>query len=185
MRKLLIILIAGLTLINGYGQDIKIPVNYQLNKIEDYEPYKDSVKIAANWMIKNPLNQNRETRDLANKFVFRWVSGAPYTHIEIRPEFINDVMADKSNIYSMDLLMNYIAGMTLIKIDNKDTEDLIAQEAGVRAMLEGYKSIKEDNKIKFLEKLLKLDSKGKLSEWIKDNAKVYEAKDKIKIIPKD
>lgn len=185
MKKVLTVLIVGLTLINVYGQDIKIPINYQFKKIEDYEPYKDSVKIAANWMINNSLNQNRETRDLANKFVFRWVSGAPYTHIEIRPEFTSDVMADKSNIYSMDLLMNYIAGMTLMKIENKDTEDLIAQEAGVRAMLLGYKSIKEKTEIKFLDKLLKLDNKGKLSEWIKDNAKVYQAKDKTKIIPKD
>jgi hypothetical protein len=185
MKKLTVIIWASLLMICTFGQEIKIPVNYQLKKIEDYEPYKDSVVTVAKWMINTPLATNREVRDAANKFVFRWVSGAPYTHIEIRPEFTNDVLNDKSFIYGMDLLMNYIAGMTLTRIDNGKADELVTQESGIKAMLKGYESIKNESKNKFLEKLLKLEQKGKLSEWINENAVKYEAKDKKKIIPND
>ena len=167
------------------GQDVKIPVNYELKTVDDYAPYADSVVFAANWIINNPLNTMKDTRLLANKFIFRWVSGAPTTHIEIKPEFTNDVMSDKSNPYSMDLIMNYIAGMTIIRIENKDADELITQEAGIRAMLKGYESIRDENKNKFLEKVLKIEKKGELTQWVKENAKTYEAKDKTKIIPKD
>jgi hypothetical protein len=185
MKTLRIISFAILFGLNAIGQEVKIPITYQFNTIEDYAPYKDSVVIASNWLIDNPLNQNRGTRELANKFIFRWVSGAPYTHIEIRPEFTNDVISDKSTIYAMDLLMNYIAGMTLVKIDNNDTDDLIVQEAGIKAMLKGYESVRNEVKIKFLEKALKLEKKSELSQWIQENAKIYDPKDKTKIIPKD
>ncbi len=130
-------------------------------------------------MIDNPLNQNREIRHRANQFVLRWITGAPYTHILIRQEFTEDVISDKSKIYSLDLLMNYIAGMTLIKIDNKDADDLITQEAGVRAMLEGYKSIKDEYKIQFLDSFLKVDNEGKLLALVRIDKYIWNMKGMI------
>lgn len=167
------------------AQEVKIPTNYQLKAVEDYAPYKDSVKLVGNWLINTPLNQDIINRASAKKFMFTWVSGAPYTHIEIKPEFTMEVMNDQSNSYANDLLMNYIAGMTLVKIDDKDAEEVVAQEAGVNAMLAGYKTIRKESKNKFLEKLLKLEKKGELSEWIKNTNVEYEQKDKAKVIPKD
>jgi len=168
-----------------YGQEIKVPTKYELKKAEDYAPYQDSVKATAQWMIKTALFYNRSIRQAANQFVFRWVSGSPTTNVDIRPEFVDEVMSDKTNVFAYDLMMNYIAGMTLVKLGNKDAEDLIAQEAGIEAMLDGYRSIRETNKNVFLEKLLKIQEKGNLTNWVKNNSKVYKEKDKSKIIPKD
>lgn len=167
------------------GQVIKVPTHYELKKAEDYKPYEDSVRMTANWMIKTALFNERAIRESANSFLFRWVSGAPTTHIDIRGEFTNDVLSDKSNVFAYDLLLNYIAGMVIVKLDDNNAADLLAQEAGVKAMLEGYKSICETYKNAFLEKLLKIEKKGKLTKWINDNAKVYGPQDKTKIIPKD
>lgn len=167
------------------GQQVKIPSHYKLNKAEDYAPYKDSVSAVCNWLINTPMDGDVIRREEANKFVFRWISGAPHTSIEIRPEFTNDIMADTTNKYSRDILMLYIVGMTLAKLENNDIDQQKTQEAGVRAMLKGYKTIRRGNKNEFLEKLLKLEKKGKLSDWIKDNMVKYPPKDKAKIIPKD
>lgn len=167
------------------GQVIIVPTRYELKKAEDYKPYEDSVRVTANWMIKTALFNERAIRETANKFLFRWVSGAPTTHIDIRGEFTNDVLSDKSNVFAYDLLLNYIAGMVLVKLDDNNAADLLTQEAGVKAMLEGYKSIRETYKNAFLEKLLKIENKGKLTKWINDNAKVYGPQEKTKIIPKD
>ena len=169
----------------GYlsGQEVKIPENYQLDKSEDYAAYKDSIVMVANWMINTPLNQEILTRASANKFVLRWITGAPDTHIEIKPEFTSDILKDKTNTYVQDLLMNYIAGMTLAKIEDDNADEVTTQAAGVNAMLNGYKSIRSEYKNKFLDKLIKLDKKGELSSWVKENNIKYDEKDKTKIVP--
>lgn len=166
MKKILIICVCACLALNVSAQDVKIPVNCQLIKAEDYEPYKDSVKMVAQWLVNSPLNQNKSNRQLANRFVFQWISGAPYTHINIQAEYSQDVISDGSNPYNKDLFMNYLSGMILLKIEKNDTSDLFAQKAGVKAMLNGYKSIKQEAKNKFLEKLLKLEDKGELEAWI-------------------
>ncbi len=183
MRTLRLIFLALLFGFNAFGQDVKIPINYQLKEVEDYAPYKDSVIIASNWIINTPLTEKNVTRELANQFLFKWISGAPYTHVELRSEFINDILNDEDYKYGMYLLMNYIAGMTLVKIENNEADDLIAQEAGIRAMLKGYESVRKEKKIKLFENAMKYEKKNKLSQWIIKNLK--PTVDKVKIIPKD
>ncbi len=55
--------------------------------------------------------------------------------------------------------MNYIAGMTLVKLDDNNSDEMLTQKADILAMLEGYKNIRENYKNKFLDKLLKLEKK--------------------------
>ena len=177
--KIIYILLFVTILTNSYGQDVKIPLNFNPKTAEDYAPYKDSVQIAAKFLINTPLNQNSKTRDAATKFMFRWVSGAPYTHIEIKPEFTNDLLV-KENPYSSGLFMNYVAGMLLTKLETPAREEIVAQQSGVSALVKGYSSIRTDQKNKVLEKLLKLYNKGELNIWVTENNKTYSEANKKK-----
>lgn len=170
MKKFMIVVLVCCFATVMYAQDVKIPRVFQLKSVVDYEPYRDSVRIAAQWMINAPLNQHESTRELANRFIFEWISGAPYTHIIIREEFTKGVINNPTFTYAGDLLLNYIAGMTLTKLDDDMIADHIVQEAGIRSMLSGYKSIRNEQKNKFLEKLLKVEKKGQLTEWVKKNS---------------
>ncbi|MDP4210119.1 MAG: hypothetical protein Q8928_15005 [Bacteroidota bacterium] len=178
MKQLTVFIGALLLTISSFGQDVKVPSNYQLKKVEDYGPYKDSVEIVAKWMVSNPLTKDREVRGAANKFVLSWISGAPNTHIQINPEIANEVMKDKTNIYGTDLLMDYMAGMILVKLHNNEAEDPETQEAGIKAMLVGYESVVNFCTIKILDILQKQKAKGTLAEWIKANAAKSETKAK-------
>jgi hypothetical protein len=178
MKKVVAFIGALLLVICSFGQEIKVPGNYHFKKAKDYALYKDSVVKVAKWMVNNPLTIDHKTRIAANKFVLAWVSGAPDTHVEIKPEFTSEVTQDKTNIYVDDLYMDYVAGMVLVKINNNKADELEAQEAGMKAMLRGYESVVNFCTIKFLDSLQKQEDKGKLAEWIKAKSVKSETKDK-------
>jgi hypothetical protein len=169
MKKILMLIGVSLFIINSFGQEAKVPANYQFKKAEDYKAYQDSAVIVAKWMVNNPLTRQKEIRKAADKFLLSWVTGAPDIHIEIRSEFTNEVTKDNSIMYSTDLMMDYIAGMFLAKINNNKIAELEAQIKGVEAMVRGYDSVVNYISIKFLDQLVKQRDKGKLEEWVKAN----------------
>ncbi len=178
MKKITVFIGALSFMISSFGQDIKVPVNTQFKKVIDYETYKDSMVMVANWMMNSPITKDREKRDAANKFVLSWISGISSTHFNVRQDFKNEITKDKSNFYSTDLFMDYIAGMVLFKINNDRADEFETQEAGIKALMQGYESVENFCTVKFIEMLNKQEKIGKLSEWIKANAVKSEPKDK-------
>jgi hypothetical protein len=170
MKKGIAFIGALFLVICSFGQNIKVPDNIQFNKVEDYNKYKDSVAIVAKWMISSPITKTTDIRTKADKFVFNWISGSPNIHVNIRPEFKDEITKDKTNIYGEDLFMDYVAGMVLIKINNNQASEFEIQEAGIKALMKGYESVQNYCTVKLVETLQKQEMKGKLTEWIKANA---------------
>jgi hypothetical protein len=169
MRKTLIAstIIFSLLSITLPAQDIKVPTNAVLEKAEDYEKYEKDVIACAKWLESTPLDEQKDKRKQVNYFLTKWITGSPTVTIELNSNIIE---WNKSN---PELLSVFMAGWTKFMLEHKEmNKDMVRGNVeGLRSVLKVYKLGKGVKKDKKLEKLIALESKGKLENWVEDQLK--------------
>ncbi len=145
---------------------VRVPRNYRLVAIEDYAPYKDSVQQVCTWLMASPLDVQRYKRQQAFEFMMDWINGAPYTHIELAAEVLVPIAEEADAACANEWTMLYIAGMVDARIADADLPFAKAQEAGLKALMQGYGHSAEICPSAFLKQLQKAHRKDKLDTWV-------------------
>ena len=171
MKKVLYLLAFALLLGESVkSQDFIIPEKYQFKEASDYAPYKPLIKKSVDWLISSPVHDKPTYRQQVGAFVFKWIEGVPDTHITIRGEFVGNLIADDAYKHTNALFLNYIAGLIQFALNNPESKDSVeAQINALNAMLLGYESIRDSAPNSYLDKLLKVQKKGKMRSWIEQN----------------
>ena len=162
----LIVLILSTTNIS-YSQEFAVPADYQLTTKEDYAKYEKDIISAAKWLIATPLKEQQDKRKEVSAFVIKWVNGSPTVNVEINPTIMD---FEKKN---SGMLVLYMAASAKYVLENNYSTDMRAKHrAALRDMIGVYKSGKDIQKDKKMDKLVKSEEEGKLDEWIAENLKI-------------
>lgn len=164
MKKTCLFLSFLFLAVQSFAQDAVVPEYYELEEKEDYAPYEDAVVNGVNWMLKTPLGADPNQRSKVNKFVLLWIMGSPDVHVEINPNIVNFMET------SPDLLVVFLGGWTKYVLETEDEDKVAGNKAGLEAILDFYtKNKTELKKDKAIQKYLKMQSKGTLDAFIKEN----------------
>jgi len=146
------------------AQDFEVPQNYVLNEKEDYSKYEPYVLEGIDWLLNTPINVEPDKREEVNTFLMKWMIGSPTVTIVVKQEIV-------SFLPNADLLMVFLCGWTKYAIENEDYKnEVMGNQKGIEAVIDFYISNKEYlKKDKNVEKYIKLQRKGKLEAFIKEN----------------
>lgn len=166
MKNLILSLVLLFVTGTLFSQDWEVPKNYQLVKVEDYEPYEKDILECINWITGTPMGEQENKSKEANAFLLKWLMGSPYLHIEIKAEIVTFMNT------SPDLLMIYLGGWAKHSLETRDFGNKVEGSlAGIHLVIDYYKKNKSVlKKDKNVEKYIKMKEKGKLTEFIEKNA---------------
>ena len=165
MKRLTLTVIFAAFTFGLVAQDFEVPQNYKFEKAEDYAAYEKDVINCFNWLMNTPINEEASKRKEANAFLFKWMSGSPNVHLEIKPGIV-------TFMNQPDLFMIFMGGWTKYSLESKDFDDKVeGNMAGINSVIKFYSKNKDlIKKDKNVEKYIKMKEKGKLRNYIKDNA---------------
>ncbi len=156
-----------LTWLPAYGllaQNFEVPKGYKFEKAEDYASYEKDVIACVNWLERSPIRYEQERRVEANRFFVLWIQGSPTVSIELGKMAID--LAGKNK----DMLVLFMGGYTRFVLENpeKSNDKLAANIAALKCVIKFYelnldKGVVKDKNI---EKIISMDKKGKLSDWV-------------------
>lgn len=162
IAKIPLLLIAVFIANTALCQDFEVPVNYKLDKSEDYAPYEKRIIACIDWLEKTPINEEKEKREAAKKFLMKWIEGSPNVTIELQG-FIT-TFADKNP----ELLLAFMGGWTKFVLENPEylKDKVRGNVAGLRSLLKVYSMGNGMKKDKDIDKLVKLSEDGDLKNWV-------------------
>ena len=166
MKTIALTLILTSISVGLFAQNFEVPENYKLVEAEDYAPYEKDVIKCFDWLMATPVNEQVGKRKKANEFLLKWLSGSPNVHLEIKLEIVSFMQT------SPDLLFIFMGGWAKYSLESKDFNNKQAGSlAGLNSVIEYYTKNKAFiPKDKNVEKYLKMKNKGKLKEYVENNA---------------
>ncbi len=169
MKHFVRILVLLLSVQIANAQEFEVPKNYILTKKEDYKKYEQDILKCIEWLENTPFDSHHYKRKEAYKFLLTWLTGCPYVTIEIDGKILK-----KFTKKNPELLMIFMGGWAKYSIEHPDDKDLVnGNMAGIKSVIKVYKQnkgkgLKEDKKI---EKIIKLENKGELKNWVRKQLK--------------
>ncbi len=160
MRSLLCALCLFMTVSHtSFAQSFELPKNIDLSKPENYNRYEKDVINCVNWLEKNPASDGKQ-KD-AVKFLIEWVSGCPYITLNVDQRvlpFAED---------HPEMLIYFMGGWTKFALEHKsDTSSIHGTVAGLKSIIKMYKANASAPRDASIDKLVSLNDKGKLEEWV-------------------
>jgi len=149
------------------AQEFEVPENYSLVAAEDYEPYKQDILDAIQWLENTPLNEQEEKRKDVSAFFIKWLMGSPTVSVNLLA-YTSD-LSEKNP----ELLMIFLGGWTHASIDqNYKISDVEGNIAGIKSVLAFYNKNRKSGvkKNKTIEKLSKLKTDKDIEKWLKKNS---------------
>ncbi len=162
MKKILAILFGLAICGSAISQTFEVPKNYSLVQIPDYNKYEPDVLKGIDWLQNTPLGKEDAKRKEAYAFILKWMMGSPTVTIVVNGDIV------KFSSENPDLVFIFMAGWTKYSLQTKDFKNqVIGNLKGIEAVIDFYKRNKEKLvKDKQVEKLIKLQEKGKLEKYI-------------------
>jgi len=160
MKKISILFVFILVIVESQAQEFNVPKDYKLAKAEDYAPYEQDVIDGIKWILDTPIDEQLSKRKELNAFIMAWFTGSPTISVEIHPEIVSFMGS------SPELLMIFLGGWTKYSLETKDFTNKVAGNlAGLEAAMEFYKKNKL-SKDKKIEDFIKLHKNDKLKGYI-------------------
>ncbi len=161
LLKTLIILCFNLLVLMAFmPQTDELLSTVPKTKEEFVESEKKTIA-TIDWLENTPINHQTEKRHKLNTLLLEWISNSPTVTIELRAEFLE---FSKKN---SDLLMYYMGAWTKYALQHNYSQDQVqCNLAALRSVCKAYQS-GDFVKDKSIQKLIDLDEKGKLEDWIK------------------
>jgi len=160
---LILFLVPAAVLGQSLAPDVPNDVRYK-NK-DDYRNYQDKAQELMQWVVDTPLNEHPQARKKVNTFLMKWMTGSPNVHLELHPEVLGNIIDEE--LMGMDFMIIYLSAMGLAELEGQPTDDQqTMQHRGAQSMVKAYTTIRENWKQKHLERLYKLEQKGKLKDWV-------------------
>jgi hypothetical protein len=129
---------------------------------EEFIQSEPAVINTANWLEQTPLDQ-KEERKIQQSLLIAWITNSPTVTIELNEKMVPFIK--KNDV----LLIMFMAGWTRYSLQNNYAKDPVqCNLAGIKTAMKVYKKGIAVKKDKEMEKLIALDDKGELEQWIKD-----------------
>ena len=168
MKKMLFAFGLFLTAQTGFSQDFTPPkLDKKLETQAEFEALEPEVLKCINWLNATPLSNDDEKRKQAYAFFMLWLTDTKKVSVIIDGYLLN--FAEKNP----DLLMAFMTGWSKLALENPNQSDKFKLAlAGMKNVVNTYKNnmdfFKKDKKLK---KLLEMDTKGELEDWLHQQLK--------------
>lgn len=147
-------------------KSFEVPKNYKFESSEDYKQYDSLIIVAANWYQKLKLDQWKEKRAEADKFVQAWAENNPNVKIELNPKIVTFTEANP------ELNAVFITGWAKYALTHPEDQSVEKGcVAGLKAVCKYYETEVNLNKDKQVEALVKMNNKNELRKWVKEQMK--------------
>ena len=158
------------------AQTFEVPENYHLNVKTDYTFYEPDVVKCVDWLINTRIDQETEKRQAASSFLLQWCMGTHTINVVIDENVVSPIMDKQVPDYVLlfmggwakDAIESDARHTTIASSKESKDEMLAGNVAGLVAVLAFYETNKglvpaNEN----IEKLLKLQQKGRLEKYVK------------------
>jgi len=145
----------------SFAQDLEIPELPE--KKEEFAATEKFIIQAANWLEKTPVGKDMEQRTRINAFVVAWLTGSPSVSITVG-SMSTDLSEKNPQLFAM-----FMAGYARYVLENNYSKDeLKANTAAVKSMINLYNLGGDVKKNKVLQKAIDADKAGTLEAWVKE-----------------
>ncbi|HEY8970032.1 MAG TPA: hypothetical protein VIM64_13090 [Puia sp.] len=134
---------------------------------EEYTASEPSVINTVNWLEDTPLDQEADKRQAQSMLLVAWLTNAPEVTV-VMDEKMMPFVKKGSEV----LMVIFMGGWTKYCLQNNYSKDPVqCNLAGIRSAIKVYKKGVGLKKNKEMDKLIVLDDKGELEQWVKDRVK--------------
>lgn len=163
LKTLTLIAILFVTSSTGISQSYQVPEDYAFETKEDHKDAEEDILECIDFLETTPLNIHTSKRKEASGFLMTWLTGSPNVNIDVTSTLMGLTKGNSS------LTFIYFGGFTKYIINNPSETD--GRLAGTESLLQFYQSnigngIQKNKKV---EKLIKLQEKGELENWVKSH----------------
>jgi len=146
----------------SFGQNEELLETLPTTK-EEFITSEKRVLATINWLENTPLDQDVDKHKAQYALLIAWLTNSPTVTIEVNSKILTFTKKNS------DLLIFFMAGWTKFCLENSYSKDLIKGNlAGVRSAINIYKKGIGLKKDKEMQKLVELEDKGELEQWITD-----------------
>lgn len=146
---------------NSFAQDAELLASLPKGK-KQYLKSEPNVLATINWLENTPLNQDAEKHKQQFSLLTGWIMNSPTVDVTLSE---NIVTFSKNS----ELLTLFMGGYTKYALENNHSDDEVKGSiAGLRSVIKVYKKGNGIKKDESVEKLVKLEEKGELEKWVKD-----------------
>lgn len=128
---------------------------------EEFVASEKNVLATIDWLEITPFDKEEEKRMAQKALLVGWITNSPTVTLEINAGILTFTKKNP------DLMIIFMGGWTKFCLQNNYSQDNIQGSlAGVKDAIKVYKnlSLKKD---KEMEKLIELEDKGELENWVK------------------
>lgn len=134
---------------------------------EEFTASEPLVINTINWLEDTPLDQEPDKRQEQSSLLIGWISGSPQVTVKLEEKMMP--FMKKGN---EQLMLIFMGGWTKYCLQNNySRDDVQCNLAALHSTIKVYKKGLGLKKNKEMEKLIALDVKGQLEQWVKDNLK--------------
>lgn len=137
----------------------------KLPKKKEFKASEPSFIASVNWIENTPFDEEPEMHAHQYAMIVGWMSDSPTVTITLNGYILNYTKQNK------ELLSFFMGGWGRYALENNYSEDeLQGNLAGLRSMIKIYKTgkLKQDEA---MQKLVELEEKGELEEWVEEQIK--------------
>jgi hypothetical protein len=162
VKKIISLLFIGVVFAStqkNYGQELlsQIPTSK-----EEFVATEKKVIATIEWLEATPFDKEEDKRAIQKSLLVAWITNSPTVTLEINADILTFTKKNP------DLLLTFMGGWTKFSLQNNYSNDnLQGSLAGIKSAIKVYKNLllKKD---KEMEKLIELENKGELENWIKE-----------------
>jgi hypothetical protein len=138
----------------------EVPENYVLEHDSDYAKYEADIIAASVWLAETDLDKETDKRNKVNAFVLKWLAGSPTVSINI----YNEV----TKLYDGNpILTVFLSAYARYVLEHKTEKGIYTPtKVGLQALMAIYKKGIGIKPNKHMDKMIKMDAKGKLDDYI-------------------
>ena len=128
---------------------------------EEFVASEKKVLATIDWLEVAPFDKEEDKRLQQKALLVGWITNSPTVTLEINADVLTFT---KKNA---DLIVTFMGGWTRYSLQNNYSNDIVQGSlSGIKSAIKVYKnlSLKKD---KEMEKLIELDDKGELENWVK------------------
>jgi hypothetical protein len=138
----------------------EVPENYVLEHDSDYAKYEADIIAASVWLAETDLDKETDKRDKVNAFVLKWLAKSPTVTVNV----YNEV----TKLYQGNpILTVFLSAYARYVLEHKTEKGIFAPtKVGLQALMAIYKKGIGIKANKNMDKMIKMDAKGKLDDYI-------------------
>ncbi|HEY8893273.1 MAG TPA: hypothetical protein VIM79_00545 [Niastella sp.] len=161
LKKVLSLVLLISVCSNSFSQDSALLESVPKGKKQFIKSEKN-VLATINWLENTPLDQDAEKHKQQLSLLTQWIMNTPTVDVTVDQNVVTFTK-------NPELLTFFMAGYTKYALENNHSKDEVQGSiAGVRSAIKIYKKGTGLKKDEAMDKIVKLESKGELEKWVKD-----------------